>query len=168
MEPEVKELTLDEWKAQQQQRIKPEFNIRKAGEGEDTSQWQKMIVLNKKNNKNENLEEEVIEYDPAMYPQRVGRQQRLTNIKINFNDGRRSSGYSNGYRRRGSGAGFARGSPNRGMAPNNNKFGQSNTTNQNKNRRPFNGGGVVVAQNQPRKDSAAPKVNDEQQFPTLA
>lgn len=33
-EEETKELTLDEWKAQQQQRIKPKFNIRKAGEGE--------------------------------------------------------------------------------------------------------------------------------------
>lgn len=32
-EEEVKELTLDEWKAQQQQRAKPQFNIRKAGEG---------------------------------------------------------------------------------------------------------------------------------------
>lgn len=32
-EEETKELTLDEWKAQQQQRIKPKFNIRKAGEG---------------------------------------------------------------------------------------------------------------------------------------
>lgn len=33
VEEEVKELTLDEWKAQQQQRAKPQFNIRKAGEG---------------------------------------------------------------------------------------------------------------------------------------
>lgn len=32
-EEETKELTLDEWKAQQGQRIKPTFNIRKAGEG---------------------------------------------------------------------------------------------------------------------------------------
>lgn len=32
-EEEAKELTLDEWKAQQGQRIKPTFNIRKAGEG---------------------------------------------------------------------------------------------------------------------------------------
>lgn len=33
VEEETKELTLDEWKAQKQQRVKPTFNIRKAGEG---------------------------------------------------------------------------------------------------------------------------------------
>ena len=36
VEEEAKELTLDEWKAQQQQRSKPTFNIRKAGEGKQS------------------------------------------------------------------------------------------------------------------------------------
>lgn len=47
-EEEPKELTLDEWKAQRAGRIKPQYNIRKAGEGEDQSQWKKMYELNKK------------------------------------------------------------------------------------------------------------------------
>lgn len=47
-EEEAKEITLDEWKAQKAVRAKPQFNIRKAGEGEDTSQWTKMIALHKK------------------------------------------------------------------------------------------------------------------------
>lgn len=44
-EEEARELTLDEWKAQRGVRAKPQFNIRKAGEGEDTSQWKQMIAL---------------------------------------------------------------------------------------------------------------------------
>lgn len=48
VEEEPKELTLDEWKAQRAGRQKPQFNIRKAGEGEDPSQWKKMYELNKK------------------------------------------------------------------------------------------------------------------------
>lgn len=47
-EEEPKELTLDEWKAQRAGRAKPQYNIRKAGEGEDPSQWKKMYELNKK------------------------------------------------------------------------------------------------------------------------
>jgi len=39
---------LDEWKAQRAGRIKPQYNIRKAGEGEDPSQWKKMFELKKK------------------------------------------------------------------------------------------------------------------------
>lgn len=47
-EEEAKEITLDEWKAQRANRAKPQFNIRKAGEGEDTSQWKQMIALENK------------------------------------------------------------------------------------------------------------------------
>jgi plasminogen activator inhibitor 1 RNA-binding protein len=48
-EEEVKEMTLDEWKAQQRAaRSKPQYNLRKAGEGEDTQQWKAMVALNKK------------------------------------------------------------------------------------------------------------------------
>lgn len=48
IEEETKELTLDEWKAQRAVRAKPQYNIRKAGEGEDLSQWKKMVALNNK------------------------------------------------------------------------------------------------------------------------
>lgn len=50
-EEETKEITLDEWKAQRAVRAKPQFNIRKAGEGEDTSQWKKMIALQNRKKK---------------------------------------------------------------------------------------------------------------------
>ncbi|XP_053670285.1 plasminogen activator inhibitor 1 RNA-binding protein-like [Anopheles nili] len=46
---EAKEMTLDEWKAQKAAvRLKPQYNLRKAGEGEDSSQWDKMVALDKK------------------------------------------------------------------------------------------------------------------------
>lgn len=42
-------MTLDEWKAQKAAlRQKPSYNLRKAGEGEDLSQWKKMYALDKK------------------------------------------------------------------------------------------------------------------------
>lgn len=46
---EVKEMTLDEYKAQKAaSRSKPKYNLRKAGEGEDLTQWKKMVALDKK------------------------------------------------------------------------------------------------------------------------
>lgn len=46
---EVKEfLTLDEWKKLQGARQKPQYNLRKAGEGEDLTQWKNMRELQKK------------------------------------------------------------------------------------------------------------------------
>lgn len=53
VEEEPKELTLDEWKALRAGRLKPTFNTRKAGEGEDPSQWKKMYELNKKKDDDE-------------------------------------------------------------------------------------------------------------------
>ncbi|MEQ2217565.1 hypothetical protein XENOCAPTIV_014855 [Xenoophorus captivus] len=47
MKEEVREMTLDEWKAMQdKERTKVEFNIRKPNEGAD-SQWKKGYVLHK-------------------------------------------------------------------------------------------------------------------------
>lgn len=85
-EDESKLMTLDEWKALKDQRAKPNFNLRKAGEGVDNTEWKKMTVLNKK--KATDIEDE-LEYDPSMYPQRVGRIQRIVDIQFNFNDGRK-------------------------------------------------------------------------------
>ncbi|EDW13639.1 plasminogen activator inhibitor 1 RNA-binding protein [Drosophila mojavensis] len=93
-EDESKLMTLDEWKALKDQRAKPNFNLRKAGEGVDNSEWKKMTVLNKK--KTTDIEDE-LEYDPSMYPQRVGRIQRIVDIQFNFNDGRKS-GFRKGPR----------------------------------------------------------------------
>lgn len=47
-EEEPKQFTLDEWRAQKASRQKPQYNLRKAGEGEDPTQWKKMYELSKK------------------------------------------------------------------------------------------------------------------------
>ena len=100
---EPKEYTLDEWKAKQGERKKPEFNIRKPGEGEDNSQWKKTFVLEKKKIEDEEEEEEEIIDVSAEYPQRVGRQKFL-NIDIRFADSRRGTrGRGAGGRGRGVG-----------------------------------------------------------------
>lgn len=104
-EEEPKELTLDEWKALQGERKKPEFNIRKPGEGEDNSQWKKTFVLDKKKDDDED-EDEIIDLT-AEYPQRAGRQKRL-DIDIRFADSRRGERGGRG-RGRGRGEGGFRG-----------------------------------------------------------
>jgi plasminogen activator inhibitor 1 RNA-binding protein len=92
-EEETRELTLDEWKALRNNRVKPQYNLRKAGEGEDLSRWKKMYALEKKKEGHEEEEDEEEEYDAAAeYPQRVGRQKRVLGIEIQFSDSRRGSG----------------------------------------------------------------------------
>ena len=55
---EPKEMTLDEWKAlQDQKRVKATFNIRKAGEGVDNNQWKKGIAYQKKSQGDDEEEE---------------------------------------------------------------------------------------------------------------
>uniref|UniRef100_A0A6P4ER21 Translation initiation factor IF-2 n=1 Tax=Drosophila rhopaloa TaxID=1041015 RepID=A0A6P4ER21_DRORH len=94
-EDESKQMTLDEYKALRDQRAKPNYNLRKAGEGAvDNAEWKKMVVLSKK--KESNSEDE-LEYDPSLYPQRVGRLQRIVDIQFNFNDGRKG-GFRKGPR----------------------------------------------------------------------
>jgi hypothetical protein len=45
-EKEAEEMTLDEWKMLKQQRkTKPDFKIRRAGEGVDNKQWGDMVAL---------------------------------------------------------------------------------------------------------------------------
>lgn len=47
-EPEVIEMTLDEYKAMQANvRSKKDFNLRRPGEGEDNAQWKKTYLLKK-------------------------------------------------------------------------------------------------------------------------
>ncbi len=100
---EPKELTLDEYRAMRGERKKPEFNIRKPGEGEDNSQWKKTFVLDKKKPLEEDEEEEIIDLT-AEYPQRAGRQKRL-DIEIRFADSRRGGGGFEGRGGRGRGGG---------------------------------------------------------------
>ncbi|XP_014256726.1 plasminogen activator inhibitor 1 RNA-binding protein-like isoform X2 [Cimex lectularius] len=149
-EEERKELTLDEWKALKAPKQKPTYNLRKAGEGEDPSQWKKMYALQKKKDGDDEEEEEeyvskMQEYESCEYPQRVGRQKHILDIDIHFKDTR------GGVRGRGN-RGTGRGGPRMGMRGNN------------------------VNPNLPEKHTSsgrentqklAPKVDDEHDFPSL-
>lgn len=59
VQEEPRELTLDEYKALKGNRQKPTYNLRKAGEGEDLTQWKKMYALKKKEGEEDEEEEEV-------------------------------------------------------------------------------------------------------------
>lgn len=168
VEPKV--LTLDEWKAQQELKrgAKPQYNIRKAGEGEDLSpQWEKMIALKKASKK---ADEEEFEYDPSLYPQRVGRLQRIVDIQFNFNDGRRGGGAGAGpggrFRNKKPGVGNAgdggAGKPPAAAAGGNHgdrdRAGGNNTENVK----------FTRAKREVKREQNAPKVDDVRQFPTLS
>lgn len=159
LEEEPKELTLDEWKAQRAVRQKPSFNLRKAGEGEDPSQWKKMYVLDKKREGNESELEEELEFDISDYPQRVGRQKHILDIQFTFNDARRGGGTGRGWGRGRGGRGQGRGFANRGERAGG--------------KAPFkNDGAVQGAEERPevhlgRGRQNAPKVDDEHDFPSL-
>ena len=59
VEEEPKELTLDEYRALRGKRELPQYNIRKAGEGEDLTQWKNMYEIKKKKDSVNQEEEEV-------------------------------------------------------------------------------------------------------------
>lgn len=147
VEEETRELTLDEWKALRQNRTKPQYNLRKAGEGEDLSRWKKMYALERKKEDAEDNEDDE-DYDVTEYPQRVGRQKHLFDIEIQFNDSRRSAGGRGGRGGRGRGdRGGGRGF-NRGPPRSDNDFRNNE-------------------QRSPRERQNAPKVDDEHDFPSL-
>lgn len=79
-----KEMTLDEWRAQQtMDRAKASFNIRKPGEGVSGDQWKKTYVLKKKPElKTESEEEESDEEEE----EDTRHKKNLLNIEITFND----------------------------------------------------------------------------------
>lgn len=100
------EMTLDEWKKQQEgKRSKASFNLRKAGEGEDSNQWKKFTVLKKKVGEDDDDEEEEDSEDEDEFVPR-GRQKQVVDIKINFADSRRARGRG---RARGAGRGVSKG-----------------------------------------------------------
>ncbi|XP_078036995.1 uncharacterized protein LOC144470063 isoform X2 [Augochlora pura] len=154
VEEESRELTLDEWKALRNNRAKPQYNLRKAGEGEDMTQWKKMYALQKKKEGAEDDDDDEEEYDAAAeYPQRVGRQKRVLGIEIQFSDSRRASGgRGKGRGGRGGDRANARGFGNRGGAP---RDGEQR------------GPPPQTEQRSPRRRQNAPKVDDENDFPSL-
>ncbi|KAG7207102.1 hypothetical protein KM043_000979 [Ampulex compressa] len=156
-EEESRELTLDEWKALRQNRAKPQYNLRKAGEGEDLSRWKKMYALEKKKEGAEEEEEEEEEYDAAAeYPQRVGRQKRVLGIEIQFSDSRRGFG---GRGRAGRGG--------RGERANGRGFGNRGVSRDAGEPRGPVLQTVQSEQRSPRGRQNAPKVDDENDFPSL-
>jgi len=157
----VKQMTLDEWKAQERKnRVKQEFNIRKPNEGVDETQWKKTYVL-KKARESENEDEDEEEDEDEGYEDEPRRGKNiLHNIKITFNDsprrgrggGRRGRGGSGGEGRGGGqteggsgGRGGREGNPGRG------------------------GGGRGVSQRADKKGprESAPCMDDENDFPRL-
>ncbi|XP_076294641.1 uncharacterized protein LOC143215917 isoform X1 [Lasioglossum baleicum] len=155
-EEESRELTLDEWKALRNTRAKPQYNLRKAGEGEDMTQWKKMYALQKKKEGGEDDDDDEEEYDAAAeYPQRVGRQKRVLGIEIQFSDSRRGAG---GRGKGRGGRGGERGANGRGFGGNRGGPPRDGDT---------RGPPPQVEQRSPRRRQNAPKVDDENDFPSL-
>lgn len=115
VEEEPKEMTLDEWKAQRKgQLLKPQYNLRKAGEGEDNAQWDKMKRLDKKIGDGETGRKD--EAGLAAKREADAKKKQVLDIEFHFNDGRRG-GLGRRPNTGGRGAGTA-GGPNRRPRPN--------------------------------------------------
>ncbi|XP_053626052.1 SERPINE1 mRNA-binding protein 1-like [Plodia interpunctella] len=141
-EEEPRELTLDEYKAlRNAQRTAPQYNLRKAGEGEDLSQWKNLVMLEKKKEGGDDDDSDE-EYDIADFPQRVGRQKRVLGIEFTFNDTARRGGTGTRGRGRGRGGRGGRAGPPREELP-------------------------VEERPLPRQQVAPPKVDDNKDFPSL-
>lgn len=163
IEEELKEMTLDEWKAQvAASRSKPQYNLRKAGEGEDAKQWDKMIALDKKKVEVEADEENEI--------QKVGKSKHVLDIEFHFNDGRRG-GLMGRPRGRG-----GKGTRNSGKRENDKKdvadIREGDTEKRERRSRlnPLNEtnfGNYKIKQSSRFNKNTAPKVDDEHDFPSL-
>ncbi|ESO88248.1 hypothetical protein LOTGIDRAFT_234584 [Lottia gigantea] len=146
-----KQMTLKEYRASQgKNRLRSQFQIRKAGEGVDGSQWKEGTKIKKSVNnpanppkptterrrKNSESEEEESDDD---HEERKKKNKNTLNIEITFNDNNRRGGRGN-RRGRGPGRGFYRGNSPRGGG---------------------RGGG-----DRKYRDTA-PRVDDEKDFPSL-
>ncbi|KAL0267891.1 UNVERIFIED_CONTAM: hypothetical protein PYX00_010034 [Menopon gallinae] len=156
VEEEPKELTLDEYFAMRGKRERPQYNLRKAGEGEDLSQWKNMYEIKKKRDSEQPEEEEL---DTTENPQRAGRQRQVLDIDITFSDTRRGPRGARGGRAPrtglnatpGGGRNRQRDGPRRGQRDDRGDFGSGRD-------RDFNSRG---------NRQSAPKVDDENDFPSL-
>lgn len=179
-------MTLDEYKAQRRaQLLQPQYNIRKAGEGEDDPKWDNMKKLDKKTEELAALKKDDGKKDAE------GKKKQVLDIEFHFNDGRRG-----GLGRRGPGAGVGGGpKQNRRRPPRENVGGAENVGNGGNvgENRPAPGQSVAAAvagpaqsqsggpaggqerrQRRPRfqrgtnEGQHAPKVDDERDFPSLS
>lgn len=101
VEEEPKEMTLDEWKAQRKL-LQPTYNLRKAGEGEDNAQWDKMKRLDKKSEDGDVGRKD----DGTSAKKDEQKKKQVLDIEFHFNDGRRG-----GLGRRGGPGAGGRGGP---------------------------------------------------------
>lgn len=170
VEEELKEMTLDEWKAQTAAtRAKPQYNIRKAGEGEDATQWDKMVALDKKKSEAEGTEEE-------NETQKIGKQKQVLDIEFHFNDGRRGGLMGRSRGRGGKGGARNTGKREGGGAEKKDtneprEGGDAGEKRDRRNRPPPSNdstfGSYKFAKQSSRFKNAAPKVDDEHDFPSL-
>lgn len=162
VEEEMKEMTLDEWKAQiAAARSKPQYNLRKAGEGENAAQWDKMIALDKKTTETRAEEENEI--------QKTGKQKQVLDIEFHFNDGRRGGLMG---RPRGRGGKGAPRNPGRreGERKEMNETRETDPEKRDRRNRPPQAqvdGSFKPKQSSRFNKSSAPKVDDEHDFPSL-
>ena len=191
-------MTLDEYKAQRRaQLLQPQYNIRKAGEGEDDPKWDNMKKLDKKTEESAALKKDDGKKDAE------GKKKQVLDIEFHFNDGRRG-----GLGRRGPGAGVGGGpKQNRRRPPRENTGGAENggenrderrddrrdERRENRRENPAPSGGSVAAavagpaptggrdgqdgqrrqrrqrfQRGTNEGQHAPKVDDERDFPSLS
>lgn len=150
---EPREMTLDEYKAMQQQnRIKPEFKLRKAGEGENSSQWKETYILKKKIVDSEDEEEESEEEEEEHH----GKRKMVLDIDFQFSDSpMRGRGRGRGRGGLGSGRGG------RGAMGGSDRGGRG---------APMGGRGGMGGYSRGARSSGrpeAPKMDDEGDFPSL-
>ncbi|XP_055690087.1 plasminogen activator inhibitor 1 RNA-binding protein-like isoform X4 [Lutzomyia longipalpis] len=153
---ETKELTLDEYKAMRAGKSKPpQYNLRKAGEGEDLSQWKKMVALEAKRPSGD----EDGDNDATSFQQRATRQKHILDIEFHFNDGRRTGQMGRGPRG---------GRPRAPNAPGGGRqMGRNRRNDGDERPQPRN---TESNRSHYRDDGhlhAAPKVDDEKDFPSL-
>lgn len=179
-------MTLDEWKAQRQaQMLQPQYNIRRAGEGEDDPKWDNMKKLDKKLD-----ESAALKRDETKKVDGEGKKKQVLDIEFHFNDGRRG-----GLGRRGPAGGVGGGpKQNRRRPPRENQAGPVGENGSAPapvgGDRPMGGaprdrdrdggnrdGGNDAGQRRPRRQrfqrgtnegQHAPKVDDERDFPSLS
>lgn len=158
----AKQMTLDEWKREQEKnRAVPQFNIRKPGEGEDNTQWKKTYVLKKKDVESDM--EELDEEDDEEYGRRGRAKHVVHDIEINYADSRRGrGGRGRGGRGSGTRSGGGRGAFNRSTDGPSVAGPVASSPSVGGNRENVRGRGGRSAKNQ-----SAPKVDDENDFPSL-
>jgi len=158
-EEQAREMTLDEYKAQQKAaKVNRAFNVRKAGEGENQAQWKKTYVLQKKEVEADDEDEE--DDEEAHH----GRRKVVLDIDFQFSDsparGRGRGRGRGGDRGRGRGGGDRGGFEGRGGMRGGRGGGEGRgmDTERGRGRGGARGG---------RGRQEAPKMDDERDFPSL-